>query len=172
MEKVKNTKIIVTIFALLVLLDMAVCVFLYFHEMRVTEIDTAVFQKLGADEIGYAIDENSITTSTDENCAVTVRGWVIIRGKATTNVAIHCLVSDIQTGITYKLPTAIQSRPDVTAAMNDGTNYDNSGIFVSMNRWVPFEPDEQRYQISFLYQLDDVEYLIPTHVFLGGSNDK
>ena len=164
MQKFQKSKYIICFLVSFILLDVLLCMFLSWQEMRITKITISQIPRLTEeDNVSYCIDENNI-----QNSNIVLRGWLILRGKNSSNIAIHVLLTDIDTHTSYKLPTAIVGRADVTEAMADGSDYGYSGFTVNLpvdNTIFPLEPE--RYKISFLYQIDDVDYVVHTNEFLN-----
>ncbi len=93
------------------------------------KIDNEIIRKIEVGDIPnlnneykYYIDE--ITNSEDK---LNIAGWCVVVGKGTRWVNNKfILIDDDKVG--YVLNTVMQQRPSVTEFINDGINYDNSGL--------------------------------------------
>ena len=167
MEKLHSKQFIIRFMVVGVLLVSLFCLFLSKYEMRITEFDTstctplteedgAVYQMIYAAK-GYNNFRRKIIVETS--------GYAYIAGKETNDVGIHVLLTNLRTGVTYKMPTFMGTRPDITEAAGDGINYDNcafqSGVYTKDESFM-----NDRFAISILYETGDEKYIIETDAFL------
>lgn len=138
-----------------------ICIFFVAHEMQVTKIDVheieEVNEKAGAivniDEASYSIR--------NYNDKVSIDGWCVIKGKEIKTISIWVLLKDKESGEFYKIPTTVIKREDVTAFIDDGFNYDNSG-FSAKTKKRYLNLNENTYEIWLLYEINNEKKLIFT----------
>lgn len=111
-------------------------------------------------ELNFWIDNNSL----NDNC-LEISGWVVKKGLPLTafDVEIICWNEAAQEG--YIIPCAFESRPDVTNAMADNVNYDNSG-FKATVRNVKDKFRQGTYEIIIKRVIDGISYYGYTEEFV------
>lgn len=167
MKKYHRSKYIIISIIVFLIFNTILCLFFSWREMRIKELDLSqTLQSSSNDNFQYWFDKKEIQKNTDTSCQIVLQGWVLCHGQASSNIAIHVLLTDTNTGQTYQLPTAIVNRPDVTEEMADGVNYDYSGFSVNVSSPNSVINESTQYQISFLYQFADTECIVSTDEYL------
>ncbi len=160
-EKLHSRKVIYGVMGVGIAIIIALCLFMSWNEMRVKEIDISDATLISATgdkaltnlEYGYYLDNGK------KGQTVSIRGWIDIIGRMTNSVSYWVILKDMSTGVMYQLPTAIESRPDVTEYINDGLNHDNSGFLCTVSN-NGFDFTNKDYQIMIWYKTGEEEYLV------------
>ncbi len=87
---------------------------------------------------------------------VKIHGWIAYRGESILTWKLSLLIQN-DDGSCYVVPMAVQERKDVTEAMNDGFNYNNSGFSVTVNKNY-IKSDRAHYYI--LYENNDRDMIV------------
>lgn len=106
-------------------------VFLSWHEMRIKKISLDEYEWADEELVSFAIDEISTESLADDK-SLTVKGWCVLEKVPTRPVTIYVVLHDPNTDDSYKLPTTVVKRHDVSEFFNDGTYYDYSGFSTDM----------------------------------------
>lgn len=148
-------------------LVVAICIFLYKNEMKISVIDTSNMKVLTTDNgVKLNIETISYEQRIRKERELTISGWCVIPGKETNLIENYVVLKDVENSKMYKLPTTIVTRSDVTTYINDGYNYDNSGFLVHlMIRDLKLE--QKKYEICLLYKISGEKYIIQTGQYLN-----
>ena len=147
MEKLQSAKFI-KIFMMIYLIGiLVICFFVSKYEMRVEEFDV---KDIPIKETGVKCEIDTAYNDPDGKCVV-IEGWCVILGQETKPVSMHVLLRNDNSGVYLKMPTTIVSRVDVTEALNDGVNYDNSGYSVNVNS-EKIDFTKNKFEICILYE--------------------
>lgn len=114
----KNIKIVLVIFTILII---AVIGIFYWDESKLSYVDISAYAP--NDNISYAVDSCIM-----EETISSVAGWAAWLGEDVGIVNTEVALKSKSTGTMISIPTQMQQRADVTAAVNDGFHYDNSGF--------------------------------------------
>lgn len=101
----------------------------------------------------FALDVESMEKRYD---VVKINGWIAYRGESISTWKLSLLIQN-DDGSCYVVPMAVQERKDVTEAMNDGFNYNNSGFSVTVNKNY-IKSDRAHYYI--LYENNDRDMIV------------
>lgn len=111
----------------------------------------------------YLFEQNDITGN---RCIIS--GWLI---ENDTNLGFYNTQLLVKANDKYyKVNTKFVKRTDVTQAMNDGYNYDNSGFYCDFN--IDKLPNSNSYQIYLLYTSAEKSLLIETNETIHTTPDK
>ncbi len=127
----------------------------------------ALYQYLKYSQYGtYQIDEEKITDNSffaldidaleKRYDTVKINGWIAYQGESILTWKLSILIQN-EDGSCYIVPMALQKRTDVTKAMNDGFDYDNSGFSVTINKRY-IKSDHAHYYI--LYENNDRNMIV------------
>lgn len=154
--------ILIYLFGIIVL-----CIFLYNHEMAITEIDAANITTLTEkDGVILGIDTLNLEQRIRKEKELTISGWCVIPGKDTKVIENHVVFRDVENSRMYQLPTTIVARNDITTYINDGHNYDNAGFLVHLIIR-DFKLDQKKYEICLLCEIAGEKYIIQTGQYLN-----
>lgn len=118
----KNIKIVLFLFAMMIFLIVRV---FYWDESKVLDVDISAYSL--SDQMSYCID-----SCTMEDTISTITGWAVWQGEDLNSVNTEVALKSNSTGAVFSIPTQMQQRADVTAAMDDGFHYDYSGFTASV----------------------------------------
>ena len=135
---------------------------LYWGAFRIKDLDAdrAAQDLQDAAQAEDQIQMNVDTLSYDKDY-LTLAGYVILKGTATSPSAFQVVLRDTESDSYYLLPTSQVERPDITAYINDGVDYTNSGFQVRLPFSKKLNPREHTYKAYVLWKLQDQELLIP-----------
>ena len=105
-------------------------------------------------EYKYYLDSVNI-----ENGQLNIRGWVTKTGQNLDYLNRKVALTD-ENGQIYEMNTLVENRPEVTRAIGDGFNYDNSGIIAQC----PIKQFKkgQQFKIGYIVNEDNGDrYYIP-----------
>lgn len=100
---------------------------------------------------------------------IRIKGWIIERHQETLPVEIDVVLREEGTGKGFLLPTVVTFRDDVTAEMDDGTNYDWAGFEVLIPTRAPIDLTKRSYTILIRVKIQGKERLIDTGAALKGG---
>lgn len=122
----------------------------------------------------YQIDESKITDSSlfiwgidavdSKYDVLKVSGWMAYRGESISTWDLSMVIQNDDN--CYVVPMALQNRTDITEAMNDGFNYDNSGFVVTINKRY-IQSGSAHYYI--LYKNNEKEMIVDIDGAIGGE---
>ncbi|MCD8075951.1 MAG: hypothetical protein LUF27_13160 [Lachnospiraceae bacterium] len=128
-KKTKRNVLILTAAELLLVLVVAagVCYAVYGQQASVKKYDTS----------GCAYDEETVVVTLDavtqEPDSIQIWGWAISTEKDTEYFDSWVLLRAEESGEYFRIPTAVQTRTDVTEVLGNGEfNYDNSGFYAQV----------------------------------------
>ena len=78
-----------------------------------------------------------------------IEGWGVLSGEEISTFEIYIILWNEEKKEGIVLPTQYKERPDVTAFMNDGVNYDKSGFKAVISKK---KLDDAKYNIYIKYQ--------------------
>ena len=161
MDDFHRKKFVVTFFVVANIFVIFLCFFLSWNEMRIKKLDVSdIPEEVLENSVTFNIEEAKCETGKYDGNLLKIEGWSIIIGKTTNPITMHILLKNAETEMILKLPTSILTRTDVTEAINDGINYDNSGFKVELN-YKKSNIKEAKYEILLLYQVGEEQYIIP-----------
>ncbi len=123
----------------------------------------------------YQIDESKIVDSSlfvwgidavdSKYDVLKVNGWIAYRGESISTWEISMIIQNDDN--CYVVPIALQNRTDITEAMNDGFNYDNSGFAVTINKRY-IQSGSVHYYV--LYKNNGKEMIVDIDGAIGGES--
>lgn len=140
--------------AVLILGTVLTAVFTLYQYLKYSQYSTYQLeeQKI-TDNSFFALDVESMEERYD---VVKIHGWIAYRGESISTWKLSLLIQN-DDGSCYVVPMAVQERKDVTEAMNDGFNYNNSGFSVTVNKNY-IKSDRAHYYI--LYENNDRDMIV------------
>ena len=90
-----------------------------------------------------------------------IDGWACRQDEEIKKVLCWVVLKDIEENKYFKINTLLVKRKDVTQAIADGVNYDNSGFTAKINK--SLLKKNTQYQIYILYLNNDNQVLINTN---------
>ena len=157
MEKLQQPKVIYASIIILFLFVFAAWRILVWNDTRIKIIDfSSLISVSGNDLYDYELEKVDVDDS------IRIQGWVIERGKSSLRVEIYVILAETAARRGLLLPTTVVKREELTAAYNDGTNYDWSGFEVLIPNRNPIDIGHHDYQIMLLVNFQGKERLINT----------
>lgn len=156
MKKEKNSTVsfiavssVVAFFCMLIC-----CIALYYNNFKVSKVNVDAYQKSDAD-IRFCFDELKLKKG-----KYLISGWALKEGTDIGYANNTVLLKNLTNNEYYKVKTKFIKRSDVTAHINDGKNYDNSGFQCRVNQ-KQLSAGIQ-YKVCFLYQTNGENILFET----------
>ena len=161
MERLEQKKIILPFIISSFLLIIAAWAFLVWEDTRIQPFDVASVP------IASPAEKYEFALETVESAAmIRIKGWIIERHHETLPVEIDVVLREEETGKGFLLPTVLTFRDDVTAEMDDGTNYDWAGFEVLIPARAPIDLAKRSYTILLRVKIQGKERLIDTETAL------
>lgn len=161
----KNKKIQNKEFILLALILVIISVFfiliLKYDKGRIKEISIDNFS---TDGIQYFIDED-IEINEDiiiDNC------WAFKENEVINTFDTSIVLKNVETNISYMIPTCYEERKDVEEAYGIGYNYNRSGFYGRVSG-KKLDINNNRYEVIIRYNNNENNMFIPTGIIIGGN---
>lgn len=129
------------------------------NQLKITKLNIFSIDSSDRQITDYNFD--SISTSSG---ICTINGWALIKGVNSIDVTPTLILVDDENNF-YKVKTKISQRRDVTAKINDGITYDNSGIEAKFN--VEGLNKDKKYTVFLQVEINKIIYTKLTDVQLS-----
>ena len=164
MKKIEQKKIILPFIIGSLFLISAAWAFLVWEDTRIPSFDvSSVPLASPAEKYEFALE------TVESGAMIRIKGWIIERHQETLPVEIDVVLREEGTGKGFLLPTVVTFRDDVTAEMDDGTNYDWAGFEVLIPTRAPIDLTKRSYTILIRVKIQGKERLIDTGAALKGG---
>lgn len=155
----KNIRIVFLLFAMMIFFVVSI---FYWDESKVFDVNISDYSS--SDQIAYFIDSYTM-----EDRISTIAGWAVWLGEDLKLVNTEVALKSNSTGAFISIPTQMQQRADVTTAMNDGFQYDNSG-FISYVKTNKLNITDS-YEIYILIKNEHGNFYVATGQVLEAENE-
>ena len=103
--------------------------------------------------------------SIDNSTGFVIPGWIYLEGYQPEKVRYSVWLREKGSNRCLILTTETVDREDVTRAVSDGLDHTLSGFYAAVSL-KDLDLDSKDYEIIIQYACDDMDYLVPTGVFL------
>ena len=150
-----NRQAIIYSLAVLILLTFIFCALLFYQHAKENEL---LVDNFSTDTRGFLFNLDEVV---NDGSFLLIDGWACRQNEEIKKVLCWVVLKDIKENKYFKISTLLVKRSDVTQAINDGVNYDNSGFTAKINK--SLLKKNTQYQIYILYLNNDNQVLINTN---------
>ena len=150
-----NKQVVIYSLAILILLTSLFCALLFYQHTKGNEL---LVDNFSTDIRGFLFNIDEVV---NEESFFIIDGWACRQDEEIKKVLCWVVLKDIEENKYFKINTLLVKRKDVTQAIADGVNYDNSGFTAKINK--SLLKKNTQYQIYILYLNNDNQVLINTN---------
>lgn len=158
-EEIKNRRTIIIFLVVGTFLIISFSALMHLHENAIKQIDISDYN-IDNKDIRCVLDNSFYKKEINGDSELCISGWCVMNGVSIERVNMHVIVNSERDHKYYILPTYMQKREDVTAFMNDGCNYDNSGFGVNITNANKFDYENDKLDIFLLYEINGTKGLL------------